>query len=423
MPTINIPIERLKNHPQNVRKSLGDLSELAESIKQKGIFQNLTVVKEERTEDFLVVIGNRRLAAARQAGLKSLPCVVVEMSEKDQVATMLLENMQRTDLTIFEQAQGFQQCLDLGIQEVELTKKTGLSRKTIKHRLELGKLDKELLKSKTSQQAFSLTSLYELEKVKDIKEREKIFRNSSSDIDLMIRIKNHLSEEREKENKTIIEYALSKAGIPNKKDVAEAHDYGDKVLIYKFFSPDNLLDVDETIKEMEAVKADDVYWKENYNRIEIYKICQQKESIAENEKRADLEQRRNKLNSLVSALRNKVKNLFEILKEGKITLSKDDKELQVAAFEAMLVCGISRHQKEYLEEIKNYPLLVKMLLVLQKEEKECNFFYSWDLEYHQGYKIQLTAIYSLLERIGLEIGEDERKLLDGTHELYTKEEE
>ena len=117
---IYIPVSKLRPHPDNPRKDLGDLTELAESIKANGVFQNLTVVPhlgeitKEHSGLYTVIIGHRRLAAAKLIGLKELPCIVVDMSEREQLSTMLVENMQRVDLTIYEQAQGFQMMLDLG---------------------------------------------------------------------------------------------------------------------------------------------------------------------------------------------------------------------------------------------------------------------------------------------------------------------
>lgn len=109
-----IPVKKLWQHPDNPRKDLGDVTELAESIKVNGVLQNLTVVpligeitKKWDGESYRVIIGHRRLAAAKLAGLEELPCVVVEMSEREQLSTMLTENMQRSDLTVYEQAQGF----------------------------------------------------------------------------------------------------------------------------------------------------------------------------------------------------------------------------------------------------------------------------------------------------------------------------
>ena len=97
-----IPIEDLHSHPDNPRKELGDLTELADSIKANGVLQNLTVVLRPVTGEitgetwqkgYTVVIGHRRLAAAKQAGLKELPCIVADMSLRDQVRTMLMENI------------------------------------------------------------------------------------------------------------------------------------------------------------------------------------------------------------------------------------------------------------------------------------------------------------------------------------------
>lgn len=106
MKTQNIPVEKLLHHPQNPRKEIGDITELADSVKAKGILQNLTVVPAEG--GYYVVIGNRRLEAAKKADLAELPCVVAEMTEKEQMETMLLENIQRVDLTVKEQAGGRQ---------------------------------------------------------------------------------------------------------------------------------------------------------------------------------------------------------------------------------------------------------------------------------------------------------------------------
>lgn len=72
-----ISIDKLRHHPQNPWKSIGDVTELAESIKAKGILQNLTVVQcPSVLGEYWVVIGNRRLEAAKRAGVKELPCLI-----------------------------------------------------------------------------------------------------------------------------------------------------------------------------------------------------------------------------------------------------------------------------------------------------------------------------------------------------------
>lgn len=130
----DLPIAVLHAHPDNPRKDVGDVTELAESIKQNGIFQNLTVVKggkgSPNADGYTVIIGHRRLTAAARAGLTKVPCMVVDMDDKEQLSTMLLENMQRNDLTIWEQAQGFQMMLDLGESEVNHKAVTKMSVKS-----------------------------------------------------------------------------------------------------------------------------------------------------------------------------------------------------------------------------------------------------------------------------------------------------
>ncbi|MDO4564202.1 MAG: ParB/RepB/Spo0J family partition protein [Clostridia bacterium] len=169
-----ISTDRLIPHPDNPRKDLGDLTELAESIKVNGILQNLTVVPSPtEVGEYRVIIGHRRLAAAKQAGLTVLPCVVAYMTPKEQLATMMTENLQRSDLTIIEQAHGFQMMLDFGDSVEMISEKTGFSQTTVRRRIKLIELDQGKLK-KASQRQLSLTDLDRLNKVEDIKVRNKL---------------------------------------------------------------------------------------------------------------------------------------------------------------------------------------------------------------------------------------------------------
>ena len=83
---IEIAVDKLFPHPDNPRHDLGDLTELTESIKSRGVLQNLTVVRHPFTdeEEYTVVIGHRRLEAAKRAGLATVPCRVTYMTERMQ---------------------------------------------------------------------------------------------------------------------------------------------------------------------------------------------------------------------------------------------------------------------------------------------------------------------------------------------------
>ena len=175
-----LPVAELHPHRDNPRKELGDLTELAESIKANGVMQNLTVIPIEEAEPdtdrqgYTVIIGHRRLEAAKRAGLNEVPCVITHMDRAKQLSTMLLENIQRNDLTVYEQAQGFQLMRDMGSTVKEISALSGFSEKTVRHRLEIARLDGVKVKNVSEERQLSLAEFAELEKVEDIDERNKL---------------------------------------------------------------------------------------------------------------------------------------------------------------------------------------------------------------------------------------------------------
>lgn len=226
-PTLTtIAIEKLHPHPDNPRKVLGDIDELAESIKANGILQNLTVVpmNDDWTE-FTVIIGHRRLAAAKQAGLTELPCAVVEMTEKEQLSTMLTENMQRSDLTVYEEAKGCQLLLDLGDTVAEVAEKTGFSESKIRRRVKLCELDEEAFKESQSRQP-TLADDDRLNQIKDIETRNKLLESiGTNNFDNLLYAavkKQETEEEKEKIEKLCLEHGMTKVQgfteIPNDYD-------------------------------------------------------------------------------------------------------------------------------------------------------------------------------------------------------------
>lgn len=172
---VPIPIKMLEPHPDNPRKDLGDLTELADSIKANGVMQNLTVVASPDPDMFRVVIGHRRMAAAKLAGLTELPCIISDMDHKEQVATMMVENMQRSDLTPVEQGMGFQMMLDLGDSVEEIAKRTGVRKRRVKTALSVTSLDKTALaKAEERCGQISMTMLEKLDRVEDPKKRNEL---------------------------------------------------------------------------------------------------------------------------------------------------------------------------------------------------------------------------------------------------------
>lgn len=169
---IYISVEKLHPHPDNPRKDLGDLTELAESIKAKGVLQNLTVVPATEDE-YRIIIGHRRHAAAQLAGLAELPCVVTDMTPQEQFETMMVENVQRSDLTPYEQAEGFQMMLDMGGTVEQVAQKTGFSESTVRSRVKLLQLDKPKF-LKAEQRGGTLSDYLKLNMIQDPEQRNRV---------------------------------------------------------------------------------------------------------------------------------------------------------------------------------------------------------------------------------------------------------
>ena len=215
---VYLPVEQLWPHPDNPRKVVDDLEELAASIRENGVLQNLTVVhvpehvmdegerrkvfeetqrngvnsdayKQAKAlldsgsipEHYTVIIGHRRLAAAKIAGLEKVPCVIAEMTEKEQIQTMLLENMQRKDLKVYEEAQAFQLLLDFGDTVEEVSEKSGFSATTIRRRVKLTELDQAKLKEIVDSRPISLSDFEELNKIEDLKTRNQVLEKIGTD--------------------------------------------------------------------------------------------------------------------------------------------------------------------------------------------------------------------------------------------------
>lgn len=147
---VQVPVDRITPHDRNVRRDLGDLDELSASIKGMGVLQPLIVAPDPGTEDqgslgYILVAGHRRHAAAVKAGLAKVPCVVrTDLDTQAKVLScMLVENLQRSDLTVMEEADAYAQLELLGVKEAAIAKTTGRSRATVHQRILLAGLPAE----------------------------------------------------------------------------------------------------------------------------------------------------------------------------------------------------------------------------------------------------------------------------------------
>jgi len=131
-----IPAEDIQPNPRQPRRSLGDLSELVASIREKGILEPLLVRKVGG--HYEIIAGERRYRAALEVGLEELPCIIRETSDAEMMELALIENLQRKDLSPFEEADGLQILADqYGYTHGAMAEKIGKSRTSITETLSL----------------------------------------------------------------------------------------------------------------------------------------------------------------------------------------------------------------------------------------------------------------------------------------------
>jgi len=142
-----IPIADITPNPQQPRTRFDpqQLAELADSIREHGILQPLIVTPDERPGKYTLIAGERRLQAARQAGLDSVPAVIRSAGEQERLELALIENLQRTDLSPLEAAEAYRQLAeDFGLTQNDIARRVGKSRVAIANTLRLLKLSPQV---------------------------------------------------------------------------------------------------------------------------------------------------------------------------------------------------------------------------------------------------------------------------------------
>ena len=143
---ILISINKIKSDEEQPRKLFDSdkIAELAESIKTHGIIQPL-ILRKYMEDQYIIVAGERRWRAAKMVGLKEIPAVIMELSDRDILEISLIENIQRQDLNPIEEALAYRKLLnDFKITQEELSKRIGKSRVAIANTMRLTNLDERV---------------------------------------------------------------------------------------------------------------------------------------------------------------------------------------------------------------------------------------------------------------------------------------
>lgn len=430
---IMIGVDMLCPHPQNPRKNVGDVSELAESIKKSGIMQNLTVIPHIDGKDgYTVVIGHRRLAAAKNAGLAELPCIIKEMNSAEQLATMLAENVQRNDLTPLEQAEGIQMMFDIGESVSDVVDKTGLSESTVRRRAKMLEMDIKALRESESKGA-TLADYEKLGQIEDIGRRNEVLKSiGTNNFDYNIRTA--LDKQKREKNRNNIHgiletFAKKVDGYPSNSSYVAGYNH-------------SLDEVSVSIPE-DSETEKYVYTSNDYNTT-LYKIKTEKEdeatARAKQKEKEKMEKELNRVNK-VCELAERAYNLRREFIDKFTPTVKHGVKIRKFLWNMLVfpskyvserdideVCGTSfvsagtYEEKsaiadEYFEN-NSEKAMVQMAYILSDDSKNA-YVYRWNGTWEES--AITDKLYECLESLGYQMSDEEKALQDGTHELFIRE--
>lgn len=453
-----IPLDYLQPHPENPRKELGDLDELVASIKENGIYQNLTVVPHGMTamdddgnivQGYRVIIGHRRMAAAKEAGLYSVPCFVVNMDYQTQLETMLLENMQRSDLTVYEQAQGFQQLLDFGSSIEEISQKTGFSQSTVRRRVKMTELDQVKLKNVSSRQ-INLMDFDELAKIEDLDERNSVLETIGT-ANFSFSVKNVLRKQQIKKNLPIVKGLLAQSEL---KVLTEGAKYSSKwerigaEIDFWKWKENEWKEIDK--EKILNSKAEAYYLDEYFGTLCFYVKSRRAKTEKVKLTKEEID-RKKALNDTWSEYKQMLQLHYEMRRDfvNKITYTEGKKMLVLQgaliasavnlvnygmadkkSIEALI--GIDQERYDSYKDKKgfdfifaeknqkDFPKLVYYLFNDDASPYSSSAYEQIFPEYRPCWRMQ--ALYAWLEALGYESSLEEQQLLDGTHEIFKRKE-
>ena len=242
-----ISIDLIEPNPKQPRTEFGDLTELTASIKEKGVLEPLLVKPQDGK--WLIIAGERRWRASKLAGLKELPCIEMDIDDQGIAEIALIENLQRKDLNIWEEADGLLGLAErFGYTQEEIAKKISKSRSTVTELMTIAGLPSDIRERCKALKITTKSGL--LEVARQFDEAAMI-----EHLDNIEYGKNHGLESKSKEK------AAAKRSVINavRQDVADASDN-----VFSFSSDNN----EYSLK----IQFND---NDRYNRTKVHKALKQ----------------------------------------------------------------------------------------------------------------------------------------------------
>ncbi len=201
-----IPIEKIEPNPRQPRSELGNIHELMDSIRAKGVLEPIIV--RPKDDKFEIIAGERRYVASKNLGLKEIPCIEMVVEDQEAMEISLIENLQRKDLDIFEEADGLKALMSLyGYSHQDIADKIGKARSTITEIISVSRIPFNIREKLKKAGITSRSTIIEIAKIDDenamarlveqIIER-RLTRTDTRDLTKLFRDKEKSKEEKQK---------------------------------------------------------------------------------------------------------------------------------------------------------------------------------------------------------------------------------
>ncbi len=164
-----IPTERIYPNPRQARSELGNIEELKSSIKEKGVLEPILV--RPKGGRYEIIAGERRYMASKSIGLKDIPCIEMNVADNEAMEISLIENLQRKDLDVFEEADGLKTLAEIyNYNHAQIAQKLGKARSTVTEIININKIPSNVRKLCHKNMITSRTTLLEISKLKTEKD-------------------------------------------------------------------------------------------------------------------------------------------------------------------------------------------------------------------------------------------------------------
>ena len=454
MNIVSIPTSKIYSHPNNPRTDLGDISELTASIKTMGILQNLTVVPYDPTvhlgvnvtgdgsDCYIAVAGNRRLAAAKAAKLAEVPAVISDMDFKAQLKVMLVENLQRETLSVYQQSKAIQTMLDLGETVSDIAKETGFSETTVRKRASLAVFDPSAMSEVEGRNA-SLKDYLDLAKLEDETLRNDVLKSIGTDNfrNELARARSTLRDRKNREKQLAVVSSFA-----TKKESAETTNLKFVRSYYSSDSADNIV----VPQDKDTVQY---YYTESSYLVQLYRD-KTAQDTAEQMAQDKLTAEANNRNNAINMASNRAYELrVEFVKNLTPAKVKKGFAAVVAAIGSQMLSlnsngySLIRLNHTLLSEMTGIPLNDKKEVTAEALEKQFKASQcpEWDLfavtyamldtgDNGQNYISKmwedgcyvpkfnkneaLDRAYSMLVALGYGMSDEEKQLQNGTHPMF-----